>query len=212
MKTLLANRKIIMSILTTVLVSISLFVVGCGETEDDTETEFVVNSQPSIGAISDQTVDVGGTVEINVIVTDADVGDTYTVSASTDNTNVITVLVSGTTLTIKGVAVGTATLTVSATDSSGQDNAAAVPVTFALTVNEITYEPGENIEGLPVGFWVPQVVSGASFQIVRGGEAIIEFKKGGFIENDGVTYTCTSADGCRIEATRVTKGTIKVTD
>ena len=58
---LVMNRKSIVSILTTVLVSISHFVVGCGEADDDTEV--VVNSQPSIGAIPDQTVNVGGTVE-----------------------------------------------------------------------------------------------------------------------------------------------------
>ena len=211
MNRLVMRRKSIVSILTT-LVSISVFVVSCGEVDDDTEAEFVVNSQPSIGAIPDQTVNVGGTVEVEVVIVDADVGDTHTVKTSSDNTNVATVSVSGTTLTIKAIAVGTATLTVSATDDSGQDNTAAVPVTFALTVSELTYEPGDNIERLPAGFWVPQVVSGASFQIRRGGEATIEFRKDGFIENDGTTYTCVSADGCRIEGTRVTKGTIKVTD
>ena len=211
MRMLVVNRKSIMSILTTVLVSISFFVVGCGEAEDDTEVEVVVNSQPSIGAIPDQTVNVGGTMEVKVIITDADVADTHTVKASADNTNVATVSVSGTTLTIKAVAVGTATLTVSVTDDSGQDNTAAVPVTFTLTVNELTYDAGDNIEELPTGFWVPQVVSKASFQIARGGQAVIEFNKDGYIENNGVTYTCVSGGGCRIEGARVTKGTIQVT-
>ena len=216
MKMLVVHRNNIVFILATVLVSISLFVVGCSETEDDTEDdaepEVVVNSQPSIGAIPNQTVDMGAEVTVAVNITDADVDNTHTVEASSDNTNVATVSVAGTTLTVKGVAIGTATLTVSATDDSGQDNAAAVPVTFALTVNEITYDPGENITRLPTGFWVPQVISGASFQIKRGGEAIIEFRKGGHIENDGVTYTCVSDGGCRIEGTLVTKGTIQVTE
>ena len=39
MKTLVMHRKSMMSILTTVLVSIALFVVGCGEADDDTESE-----------------------------------------------------------------------------------------------------------------------------------------------------------------------------
>ena len=60
MKMLVVNRNSIVSILAIVLVSIPLFVVGCSETEDDieddTEPEVVVNSQPSIGAIPDQTV------------------------------------------------------------------------------------------------------------------------------------------------------------
>lgn len=150
-------------------------------------------------------------MEVKVIVTDADVEDTHTVSVSSHPTDVVTVSVNGTTLTIKGIAVGTATLTVSATDNSGQGNAAAIPVTFAVTVNEITYDAGDNIEGLPTGFWVPQVVSKASFQIARGGRAVIEFNKDGYIENNGVTYTCVSGGGCKIEGTRVTKGTIKVT-
>ena len=141
MKMLVVNRNCIVSILATVLVSISFFVVGCSETEDDieddTEPEVVVNSQPSIGAIPNQTVDMGAEVTVAVNITDADVGDTHTVEASSDNTNVATVSISGTTLTIKGVAVGAATLTVSATDDSGQDNAAAVPVIFTLTVNAV---------------------------------------------------------------------------
>ena len=141
MKMLVVNRNSIVSIIATVLVSISLFVVGCSETEndmeDDTEPKAIVNSQPSIGAIPNQTVDVGAEVTVAVNITDADVGDTHTVKASSDDTNVATVSISGTTLTIKGVAIGTATLTVSARDDSGQDNAAAVPVTFTLTVNAV---------------------------------------------------------------------------
>lgn len=212
MKMLVINRKSIVAVLTTVLVSISLFIVGCGEADDETEVEFVVNSQPSIGAIPDQTVDVEGTVEVNVIITDADIGDTHTILVSSDKANVATVSVSGPTLTIKGVAVGTATLTVFAADDSNQDSADAVPVAFAVTVNETMYDAGENIEGLPDGFWVPQVISGASFQIVRGGKAIIEFRKSGYIKNSGSTYTCVSDGGCRIEDMRVTHGTIQATD
>lgn len=54
MKILVVNRKSIVSILTSVLVSISLFLVGCGEVEDDTEVELAVNNQPSIGVITEQ--------------------------------------------------------------------------------------------------------------------------------------------------------------
>ena len=39
MKTLTVNRKGIVSILTLILVFISTFVVGCGEADDDTESE-----------------------------------------------------------------------------------------------------------------------------------------------------------------------------
>ncbi len=51
---------------------------------------------------------------------------------------------------------GTATVTVSATDDSSQDNAAAVPVTFAVTVNPPlpteTFEVGIGINQPPSSF------------------------------------------------------------
>ena len=145
MKMLVMNRKSIVSILTTVLVSISLFVVGCGEAEDDTESEVAVNSQPSIGAILDQTVDAGDTMEVKVTITDTDVGDTHIISASSGDTAIATVAVNNTTLTITGIAEGMTAITVSATDDSGQDNAEATPETF-----EVTVDPYVPLEGLTV--------------------------------------------------------------
>ena len=140
------DRKRIVSILTIVLVSISLFVVGCGEADDDIydiEVEVVTNSQPSIDTIPDQKVDVGGTMEVNVIVTDADAGDTHIISASSEDTAIVTVAVDNTTLTITGIADGMTTITVSATDNSGQDNAEATPGTFEVTVrgNTVLRDP-----------------------------------------------------------------------
>ncbi len=219
MKNTSMNRKITVSVIGMMLLVLgisgilltSLFLVGCGETDNDTKAEVVVNNQPSIGAIPDQTVDAGAETTVAVNVTDADADDTYTIRASSNDKAIATVSVKNTTLTINGVAGGLATITVSAIDDSGQDNAAAVPVIFTLTVNEMTYDPGKNIETLPTDFWVPQRISGASFQVKRGEGAIIEFRKGGLIENDGVTYTCVSDGGCRIEGTLVTKGTIQVT-
>ena len=136
---LVVNRNSIVSILATVLVSISLFVVGCSETEDDieddTEPEVVVNSQPSIGAIPDQTLDMGAEVTVAVNITDADVDNTHTISASSNDKTIATVSVKNTTLTISGVAGGMATITVSAVDGSGQDNATSTPVTFQVTID-----------------------------------------------------------------------------
>ena len=159
---LVMSRKNIVSILTTVLVFTSVFIVGCGEVDDDTEAEFVVNSQPSIGAIPDQTVDVGGTVnepppiivnnqpsidaladqtvyvgdtvEVEVRITDPDRDDEHTISATSNDTDVATVSVTETTLSVEGIAAGTAIIEVTATDDSDQDNAAAIPVTFTFTV------------------------------------------------------------------------------
>lgn len=107
----------------------SLLFVGCGAFEDD-------NSQPSIETISDKTLEVGDTRKARVYITDADVDDTHIINASSDDTNIATVSVDEDSLTITGNGVGKATITVSATDNSGQDSAAAVPVTFEVTVEE----------------------------------------------------------------------------
>ena len=162
MKMLVVNRKSVVSILTIVLVSVFLFIVGCGEADDDTETELVVNSQPSIGPIPDQTVDVGGvvnepppiivnnqpsidaladqtvyvgdTVEVEVHITDPDLDDEHTISATSNDTDVATVSVTETTLSVESIAAGTAIIEIAATDDSDQDNAAAIPGTFIFTV------------------------------------------------------------------------------
>lgn len=105
------------------------FFIGCGASEDD-------NNQPSIGTISDKTLNVGDKRKVEVTITDADVDNTHTVNASSDDMTVATVTVRETTLTVTGVEVGNANITVPVTDDSGQDNAAAVPLTFGVTVNE----------------------------------------------------------------------------
>ena len=66
----------------------------------------------------------------------SDVDDIHIISAASDNPNVATVSVETDSVVITGNAAGTTTITVSATDDSGQDNAEAIPVTFMVTVNE----------------------------------------------------------------------------
>ena len=78
-----------------------------------------------------------------VNITDADVGDTHTISASSDDTTIAAVSVNNTTLTISGIAEGTTTITVSATDDSGKNNAAATPLTFQITVLLNNTVPGD---------------------------------------------------------------------
>ena len=90
---------------------ICLAVVGCGADEDD-------NTQPVIEAIADRTLDVGDETMVDIDITDADVDDTHTIRASSDDTAIATVSVNDTTLTIKGIADGTTTVTVSVTDDS----------------------------------------------------------------------------------------------
>ena len=123
------NRKIRVSILAVVLLVTSLAFIGCGSFEDD-------NSQPAIGPIPDKTLDLDDKITVDVIITDADIEDTHTINASSDDTTIATVSVNAVSLTITAKAEGMSTITVSATDDSGQDNAAATPVAFKVTVNE----------------------------------------------------------------------------
>ena len=139
----------ILGVALSILLFTSLCFLGCGAAEDD-------NSQPSIETVTDQTLNVGDETKVKVTITDTDVDDTHTISASSDDTTVATVSVSDATLTIKAVAVGTATITVFATDNTEQDNAAAVPVTFEVTVNEPppteTFEIGIGLNQPPSSF------------------------------------------------------------
>ncbi len=113
----------------SILLFTSLLFVGCGTFEED-------NNQPSIETITDKTLDVGNTRKVRVYITDADVDDTHIINASSDNTNIATVSVDEDSLTITGNGVGMAIITVSATDSSGQNNDTSIPVTFQVAINE----------------------------------------------------------------------------
>ena len=141
-------KQTLRTILLTFLFTLLCF-FGCGAAEDD-------NSQPSIETITDQTLDVGDAATVDVHITDVDVDDVHTIGAFSDDTAVATVLVRDSTLSITGMAVGTATVTVSVTDYSGQDNAVAVPVTFEVTVNEPppteTFEVGIGLNQPPSSF------------------------------------------------------------
>ncbi len=128
MKKTSLDPKIALLILAITLFGPSFLLIGCGALDD--------NSQPEIEPITDETLDVGEERTVDVYITDADVGDIHTVEASSDNPSVATVSVNENFLTITGNAVGTAIITVSATDDSGQDNSEAIPVTFKVTVNE----------------------------------------------------------------------------
>ena len=148
MKMLVVNRKFSILILPFLLASFVL--VGCGE--DDEDNNRLVednnrpvedNNQPVIEAIPDKIVDADGAVTVEVNITDADVGDAHTISASSDDTAIAVVSVNNTTLAISGIAEGATTITVSATDDSGKNNAAATPLTFQVTVLLNNTVPGD---------------------------------------------------------------------
>ena len=99
-----------------------------------TFTATVPNSRPAVAAIADIDVSNGSTSAPVVTVTDADAGDTHTVTATSDDTSVATVSVTGNRVTVRGVGRGTTTVTVWATDDSGESNATSTPATFTATV------------------------------------------------------------------------------
>ena len=132
--------RINLLVLTIALFGISLVLIGCGMFEDD-------NSQPSIGTMTDDTItDRTLTLAVNswrtveIYISDVDDDDMHTISASSENTAVATVSVDerrhDKALIITGIAEGSTTVTVTATDDSGEDNAIAKPMFINVTVVE----------------------------------------------------------------------------
>ena len=82
------------------------------------------------GAIPAQTVEIGGTISLDVspYFTDAD-GDELSYAAETSSSSVSTASVSGAVATIRGVAVGETTLTVTAQDPDGEGTSQQARVT-----------------------------------------------------------------------------------
>ena len=109
--------------------------IGTGEYSDGTATATTKkpNQPPTAGAAIDaQTVTVDGdpaTVDVSDAFSDAD-ADVLTYGATSDDTMIATVAVSGSMVTITGVAVGKATIMVTATDPAG----AMAKQTFMVTV------------------------------------------------------------------------------
>ncbi len=175
------NRKTLISFFTIIMLVISLLLFSsCGEGELDE------NTQPTIKPISDITLDVGDERTVEVNITDADVDDTHTIRASSDDTSVATVLVDEASLTITGKAAGTATITVSATDDSSENNAEANQVTFKVSINnpppdetpEEPIDPYQPLEGLVVSNGRVQFLFASAGRCINLGGANI----------NGVTY------------------------
>ena len=97
------------------------------------------NNPPTVqNPLADLTLVAGATLVVDVSETfDDHDDDTLTYTASSDNEFVATVTLSGTTLTVSGVATGVATVTVNATDG----NSTNAKVKFKVTV-EVDTQPG----------------------------------------------------------------------
>ena len=104
---------------------------SCGKDGDGGGSPVEPNRAPvAAGAIPSQTVTEGETATVNVssYFNDPD-GDALTYSAATSNAAVAGVSVSGSTMTIAGVAPGTASVTVTARDPGGLEAAQSASVT-----------------------------------------------------------------------------------
>ena len=88
------------------------------------------------GTVPAQTVNVGGTVTVDAssYFSDPD-GDALTYTAASSDDGVASVSVSGSDVTVTGVAAGSATVTVSATDPAGLSASQTVSVTVAASVS-----------------------------------------------------------------------------
>ena len=178
--------------------------------------EFGPNQTPAaVGAISAQNLTVGGTavtVDLANHFDDPDNGPlTYSVSSS--DTEVATGMVSNSTLTIEPVEGGSATLAVTASDPGGLTANQTIEVVVESVAPPLGEEfgGGQVVPGVPKGEWTPDRLSRGELTHV-GGETTIAIKHGGRMEEDGVTYTCMAGSGCTFESTRVTMGTVMVSE
>ena len=99
---------------------------------DSSVTVRASNSAPTAIAIPDQTVNANQTGQINLAsyFSDPD-GDALTYTASSSDTAKATTSLSGTTLTVQAIAVGTPTISATATDPFGS----SASLSFTLTIN-----------------------------------------------------------------------------
>ena len=110
-------------------------------------------------------------------------------------------------LTFVSTTAGTATYTCN-DGSSGEYDWRLIDIpTGGDDTAETRYNVGDVITTLPTGTWTPDVTSGASFSF-SGGNAVISFNNGGYIEEGSYRYTCQSAGGCQITNGAVASGTI----
>lgn len=72
-----------------------------------------------------------------------------------------------------------------------------------------TYTVGQKISTLPTGLWVPNTLSGGSYQDSGGVVRITLNGTSGYMIYNGIRYSCLSGGGCQIVNRRVTRGRIR---
>ena len=125
------------------------------------------NARPVVDAIADQNLKAGASVDIEITVTDADAHDTHSLAATASDEAVVGIVLSDGVLTLTGKAQGAATVTVTAEDDSGTDNAASEPVTFEVQVAggwvEGVFEPAGQFKNFCANPRMSDAVTGETF-------------------------------------------------
>ena len=152
---------------------------GCGKKESPTEPEPSNRAPLAVGTIPGQTIRVGGSAEVDLspYFSDPD-GDALAYDARPDNAGVATAGVSGSTLTISGVAEGSTTVRVAASDPGGLSASHGVSVTVG----------GRN--------QAPEAVGTIPDQTVAAGESAVVNLSLYFSDpdDDALTYDASSND------------------
>ena len=125
-------------------VVLRLFVEAAEETGEEGEEDIA-----AVGTIDDVTVDVGATTDVDVA--DNFSGDGLTYSAESSDTDVATVVVEGSVVTVTGVADGTATITVTATDADDETAEQSFDVTVGEGDPEEVTDVSSDCDTLDVG-------------------------------------------------------------
>lgn len=125
------------------VVLVAVCVAGCGDGEAPTAPTPTNRAPEAAGSIPSQTLNVGDTaaLDLSSYFIDAD-GDALSYGAASSVAAVVSVSVSGATLTVAGVATGSASVTVTATDPAGLSAAQ----TFQTTVPNRAPEAAGAIE------------------------------------------------------------------
>ena len=100
---------------------------------------------------------------------------------------------------------------VSGESDTGNNCSSAVRVTVSdspMAMAGTRYEVGDVITTLPTGVWFPDVSRGGVSFSFSGGNAMIAFNNGGYIEEGGFRYTCETTGGCEVRNRFVLAGTI----
>ena len=152
------------------------------------------NQAPTVGtAIEDQTLEAEAeaTLDLSEAFSDPD-GDTLSYDAASDAPDVATASVSGSELTVTGVAPGTATVTVTATDPEGL----SASQTFSVTVSDGTDDTNQ----------APTVGTAIGDQTLQVGvEAIVDLS-GAFSDPEGDTLSYDAASDAPAVATASVSG------